>query len=251
MRALGLLLICAAVSVLSLPALATTVFSIDSGTANDTAMTNWQTSQMMWLNAFDTGSQTVDINQMSVAFPNNLPAYQGQTKDPHLTAGTTVYMDLYSDGPSQLGNPSDPGVTLLYETSFTYPASNFPDSSTFLPVSVPGVSVTGKFFVGVTALAREDLGLSEYDEDAPSLTYGGDSSKSWVIYENQGDTSAINRDSLSGNANVLPYTFFGSPGVNMIRAAGDPIPEPMTMASVFMALGSLGCWVRRRAKLGA
>jgi hypothetical protein len=27
---------------------------------------------------------------------------------------------------------------------------------------------------------------------------------------------------------------------------GSPVPEPMTMASVFMALGGLGAWVRRR-----
>ena len=31
-------------------------------------------------------------------------------------------------------------------------------------------------------------------------------------------------------------------------AAETPVPEPMTMASMFMALGGLGAWVRRRAR---
>jgi hypothetical protein len=33
---------------------------------------------------------------------------------------------------------------------------------------------------------------------------------------------------------------------NVFTSAGAPVPEPMTMATVFMALGGLGAWVRRR-----
>jgi hypothetical protein len=239
-----LLVLCA----MSVPAWATTVFSLDNGTCTDTAMTNWQTSQLMWLNAFNTGGQTMDIDQMSVAFPNNLPAYQGLTLSPTITPGTTVYMDLYADNSGQAGNPGLAGVTLLYETSFTYPTSNFPDSSTFLSVSVPNVPVTGSFFVGVTALAREDLDLNQYDEDAVSLS-PGDSSKSWAIFKAQGDTSDIDRTTLINNANVWPYTTWMTSGVNMIRAEGvAPVPEPITMTSLLLALGGLGAWVRRRAR---
>jgi hypothetical protein len=30
-----------------------------------------------------------------------------------------------------------------------------------------------------------------------------------------------------------------------------PVPEPVTMTSLFLALGGLGAWVRRRAKTQA
>ena len=54
-----------------------------------------------------------------------------------------------------------------------------------------------------------------------------------------------------GGQTISPYSQWNVGGVNMIRAAGEAVPEPITMTSLFLALGGLGTWVRRRAKAQA
>jgi hypothetical protein len=260
MRALKGLAFLVVVCAMSVPAWATTTFAIDDGNLVDTAMTNNAEpgGQMIWLNTFSTGGPAIAINQMSVAFPNNLPAYQtapnGPSAAPTIQA-ETIYMDLYKDGPSQAGNPNDAGTTLLYQTSFTYNTST--PSGQYINVSVPNIAVTGKFFVGVCAYARGDNSYTEYDDDAVGMATGlagNRNAGSWVGWFNGTGPFVIDQYNLSdtgGGQTISPYSQWNVGGVNMIRAAGDAVPEPITMTSLFLALGGLGTWVRRRAKAQA
>ena len=85
------------------PACADTLFSLDTGVANDVEENN-ANGELMWVNHYTTpGGQPYSINQIGVAFANDV--YQNAS--PATIESQTVYVDLYKDTGVTPGNPNN------------------------------------------------------------------------------------------------------------------------------------------------
>ena len=239
------LVVCA----LCVPAWASTIYKNDTGNPTDTSMTNWQSSELLWLNQFVAGVDN-QIVQLSVAIPESpadLSYAPPGSAGNYIPGGTVLTLALFSD-PNQDGDPTD--AVLLASNTVTIPVNSADrvnnGFNSWYSVNIPATTVTGKFFVGVKFFARECVDNAN-PYDAPSLDYTGTTAgpQSWVLFKAQNDPSAIDLSNLSVIPNIARFDAFGlGNAANMIEATG--VPEPATMTLLLAGMG-LGLLKRRKA----
>jgi hypothetical protein len=230
MRALSAVLICAVVFVWSLPSRATTVYQ----TAND-----YNTPANFVPFADDgtpghpnpgsyIGDQVTlagtdrNVTSVSVTFgTNTAPATDQYTcqlyENDGLGGGPGTLL-----GSSTVTVPSTAIQAGIWSTSFPFADVLVPNTFTYVLSSShsPGTQVGPLNTNTATPLTGSAVDTVWY-----STSSGWVSNNAWA--ETDGATT---------NLFIATIT------------AETPVPEPMTMASVFMALGGLGFWVRRRAR---
>jgi len=204
------------VLVLVTPASATTTYSLDDGTYdNSIGLTAGGT--LWWANCFETQPGADVITSIEVYF----------SSESYLDPGGEPFKVLLYDDSDDDGNPGT-GLVLLTSGNFTTGPLDAWSS-----YDIPDTTVGGTFFVA--AQITHDVG--QYPASIDRTTSAG---KSWVASPDQtGSNVALN---------LIDY--YGYPGNWMLRATGTSSVIPAPGAIV---LGSIGVafvgWLRRRRTL--
>jgi hypothetical protein len=204
------------------------------------------------LQVFPTNELDTVIDQLNVAWGN-------QTGDAHVI--------LYSlDNGYQLPKSTpvdqsklhvlqslDTTVTSLQTNAFSGTQTN----PTWTAYSIAPTTITTNYFaVGTIQRVIDPFNYSPNTMDfSVDLPHDGSNGYSWFATNlgslNDNLSNACTSDDGAGNDQTWvqqygQYGYGNNPFLLNAVAEAAPVPEPVTMATVFMALGGLGTWVRRR-----
>lgn len=200
------------------------LFSMTDGSAETWGGTS--NGDCLALNHFDTGGQTVRIDQINVCW------------NP-LSSRVSPTVALYSD-PNGDGNPSDtrllqlyaiyvqPGVVLLNQSLQSY--------------SIPSRTITGSFFVGCF-LSDRDSGFDPATGiDTSNPHYG----QSWIV-ENSRGTGLLDLNNPIGTSSLVTRLNTYINGNFMIEAHYD-VPEPSIWGFATILLGCVTLFRRSQCR---
>jgi hypothetical protein len=199
-------------------------YAVDDGTA-ETAVRLTAGGVFAAINHFTAVGGSDTINSVDVSWGS--AGSVGQT-GPLANLPFTVYVW------SNLGTSSDPSggnASLLFSTSSFVNPSNI-DNNTFQSVAVPGIAVSGSFFVGVSMLQPQDAYPYGIDLDDPTQPV-----TSWIAGGTAFDPNNIG---FGGGGSIdLASLGFGN---FLIRANTIPSPGAVTL------LGAAGLVAMRRRR---
>jgi hypothetical protein len=246
--------------------LATTNYAYDSGTAGGGI--TWGPGYTYALNIFPTGTDNI-IDQLQVAWGNLAPGTNAQVLLYSMTSRSPSSAQLLQQVGTTVTSGQVNGAGLSFdgvnnaEHFYTGTATNIntgtagetPATITnpvWSSYSITPTAVTTPFFGVATIVSEPDPNTI-----APTLLDIGNSvsgaNMSWVGYNGATYTTDLSAITGGGDyvANFSGYgTSFGTAFANnpyLIRAEGtSPIPEPITMASLVLAMGALGGYLKRR-----
>lgn len=206
------------------------IYQHDDGQAEDvTGVSGGPTPySIIWLNLFSAQPGGEVITKISASF--------ARAFDPLLASynGRTVTALLYEDAN---GGPTTDAVLRATATGTIQNAGLIP--SAFVDFDIPPTMVTGSFLVGV--LAR-DLPQGNYvaAADTTSPTPG-------VSFIGFLVGTPLNENNLASlGANYRGVEGFGLTQNWLVRAVGNPVPEPGSLGVLAIGFCAIG-WIRRRA----
>lgn len=209
----------------AVPSLATVNYLIDDGTAEFTLGIDNGEDQI-WFNTFPVAPGGERITQIQAAFGRPGLAAFGLN-------GFTVSVLLYDDVDG--GSPEN--AVLRYERTGIISGAH---TNTFVNYDIPPTEVHGTLFAAI--LFANDSGVNKpiaaVDRTAP--TFPGRSWAAFAVDIDPNDLTQIPPE------NFNPIENFGAVGNLMVRAVGEPIPEPATLTVTAAALIALTS--RRRSR---
>ncbi len=180
---------------------------------------------LWWANQFDVQPGGERITQIGLSFGSSL------------TVGGPISLLVYND-PNNDGDPTDAVLLSRFDTTILESDSNF-DEPTFFDIS-PTV-VTGTFFIAAMLLdVPGNAGMTFHNEPGESL------GRSWLGVSTTNPGTFDPADVAGSSVDLAPATIdsLGAPGNWVLRAIGEPIPEPASLA--VLSLGGLLTLGRRR-----